>query len=435
MPRPPKGSLKQREAWRRGHTLVQRGGMRTAVSAEFMNNENILNRRRIFTSQEKAWVLEKTGGRCARCGKSVNDIAMTVDHIWPVSKGGLNDEFNLAPLCEACNLDKSDSILPVSWYRFILEPYRNAFSSYNAYAMKMNGAETIMQSEYVEYKGVTSQVAAMAARNPRKARMLYNLGVGKARLTRAFPGEAGRIYEFVKKCDSRSYLLTTGHYYDNEYSVYDDICGGEVYVLETKSEICGVFSFRKANDDLLDYPQIKNIAENYNLNIHMVMVAAIGNKVGMAYFNEVMEDFFGWQVERRWLPLYFNVLVTSLRTEIYEKQVIRMPYNLNGHNGNIEVNQTSYYRDWIRDFAESAIRKHSREYSWDATEEDIEKFSELIMMKRGRAELDDDEREFLETRPHLIKYFMPESMDIYNDGFEWRNRVEEDSKEAAEGVM
>lgn len=39
-----------------------------------------------------------------------NQVLMTVDHIFPKSKGGSNDMSNLQPLCSICNFKKSDKI-------------------------------------------------------------------------------------------------------------------------------------------------------------------------------------------------------------------------------------------------------------------------------------------------------------------------------------
>jgi hypothetical protein len=47
-------------------------------------------------------------GRCALCGAGQR---LTVDHVFPVSKGGTNDRSNLQCLCFSCNLKKSNKVL------------------------------------------------------------------------------------------------------------------------------------------------------------------------------------------------------------------------------------------------------------------------------------------------------------------------------------
>ena len=50
---------------------------------------------------------------CCKCGNSVfkePNLLLEVDHIIPVSKGGLTVESNLLTLCWRCNREKADSI-------------------------------------------------------------------------------------------------------------------------------------------------------------------------------------------------------------------------------------------------------------------------------------------------------------------------------------
>lgn len=58
-----------------------------------------------FTHGEWRALCEHYGNRCLCCGRS--DVALTVDHIVPLSLGGRNDTSNLQPLCLICNLRKA----------------------------------------------------------------------------------------------------------------------------------------------------------------------------------------------------------------------------------------------------------------------------------------------------------------------------------------
>ena len=56
-------------------------------------------------------VLKRDGFKCTLCGRTASDdITLEVDHIIPVSKGGLTELDNLRTLCYDCNRGKRDKI-------------------------------------------------------------------------------------------------------------------------------------------------------------------------------------------------------------------------------------------------------------------------------------------------------------------------------------
>lgn len=68
----------------------------------------------------KRRLLKETKGLCAHCGTKLKPHDnMTVEHVIPLNKGGTNDESNLTVLCDICNKDKSDMILPISYYKYL----------------------------------------------------------------------------------------------------------------------------------------------------------------------------------------------------------------------------------------------------------------------------------------------------------------------------
>ncbi len=69
------------------------------------------NRKR-WTAAERESVYQKTGGRCAYCGKAIERRQMQIDHVIPmefyetykvVDGRDLNDMDNLLPACRSCN--------------------------------------------------------------------------------------------------------------------------------------------------------------------------------------------------------------------------------------------------------------------------------------------------------------------------------------------
>lgn len=65
-------------------------------------------KRRCFTMEERKIIYNKTGGRCALCGRMMKFNKFTIDHIEPISKNGSNELDNLQPACRVCNIFKSN---------------------------------------------------------------------------------------------------------------------------------------------------------------------------------------------------------------------------------------------------------------------------------------------------------------------------------------
>src|SRR3972149_5906426 len=58
-----------------------------------------------ITRDEWVAVYERNGNKCANCHKQK---PLTMDHIQPLSKGGLHCIENIQPLCKSCNSQKKD---------------------------------------------------------------------------------------------------------------------------------------------------------------------------------------------------------------------------------------------------------------------------------------------------------------------------------------
>lgn len=57
----------------------------------------------------RAFVLERDGFRCRRCGATADDrVRLVIDHILPVAMGGPTTPENCQTLCEPCNQGKRD---------------------------------------------------------------------------------------------------------------------------------------------------------------------------------------------------------------------------------------------------------------------------------------------------------------------------------------
>lgn len=70
--------------------------------------------RALMTARLRTFIKERDQWTCVSCGASVHiepNLLLEVDHIMPVSRGGLTQEQNLQTLCWRCNRSKSNKIL------------------------------------------------------------------------------------------------------------------------------------------------------------------------------------------------------------------------------------------------------------------------------------------------------------------------------------
>ena len=89
--------------------------------------------RKQWKAGTKSLILEKTGGLCARCGKPVTPVKVTIDHFVPKYRGGGNDDRNLLPLCKNCNKQKGSRVVTIKeYYPFLKSAYCLEADEYKA---------------------------------------------------------------------------------------------------------------------------------------------------------------------------------------------------------------------------------------------------------------------------------------------------------------
>lgn len=93
---------------------------KTIEAVEEYINEKIKYRksakaqRALMTNSLRNWIKERDDFTCQYCGASTYEqdlLLLEIDHIIPVSKGGLTTTENLQTLCWKCNRSKSDKVL------------------------------------------------------------------------------------------------------------------------------------------------------------------------------------------------------------------------------------------------------------------------------------------------------------------------------------
>ena len=63
-------------------------------------------KRRVWTDEERRFILDRDGWRCVNCGA---DDQLEIDHVIPFSRGGACSVENACVLCRSCNARKGAS--------------------------------------------------------------------------------------------------------------------------------------------------------------------------------------------------------------------------------------------------------------------------------------------------------------------------------------
>jgi hypothetical protein len=78
--------------------------------------ETNIEKNKIKTKQGSYFIFSRDNFTCSYCGKNTIDdnIKLTIDHVFPLNKGGTNEIYNLTTSCSSCNSSKYNNLLPKS---------------------------------------------------------------------------------------------------------------------------------------------------------------------------------------------------------------------------------------------------------------------------------------------------------------------------------
>lgn len=79
------------------------------LSEKIKFKKSVAGQRALMTSKLRQKIKERDGFKCKRCGASVSrepNLLLEIDHIIPLSRGGMTTESNLQTLCWRCNRSK-----------------------------------------------------------------------------------------------------------------------------------------------------------------------------------------------------------------------------------------------------------------------------------------------------------------------------------------
>lgn len=161
--------------------------------------------RQIFDDIDRHKIWEKSDGYCAHCGKRIEFGGQaTIDHFVPLSKGGVNADYNIVMLCHDCNQEKGNLIYkPEGYLKFLHESDLDKLSGYfhdsYAHSFEFFHSHNILAADVLCY-----QAMPFAAPDPRlqikkgKHKAVYTSSY-TIELKRAFKEDKEKINNFVRE--------------------------------------------------------------------------------------------------------------------------------------------------------------------------------------------------------------------------------------------
>jgi len=354
--------------------------------------------KRSFSISERQEILKKTKGKCAHCGCKLKPDTMTVEHIFPISKGGGHDEFNLTALCESCNFKKSNNLYGMEeYYKFIdkeyIEEYKNQLIRYNVRANERG--KIVTQSEKIFYT-IPMQLQAMIARTAyhgasrkRLDRLVKN-SKKKLIMERAFEGDSDEILAFIESMKDEVHEHIKLELYDNIYKVRNCVKYGQVYTIRYNDKITGVFMFKNLNKDSMNYVQLNNLSELTGYKKGYVCTLALVDKFSYDAFDEIMFYFFYRLISLNMLPIYFNILKADGNTDT----IITIPHEIEHVQGTLDF----FTYKGMKEYIKSKIKNTDSGLFEQNEVEDV-----IDNVLYGLDETDEDKELTLQLREELLR--------------------------------
>ena len=336
--------------------------------------------RKSFNQEERQKILDKTCCSCGHCGKKLDVTEMTVDHIFPLYKGGTHDEYNLIALCKECNNEKSNFVYEIEdYYKHIkynhYTGYKRCFSELK---IKTRNNQSMINVDTKVYKYIPYQsqllIANMCKRKGSKRKVLDVISKCSAvlRLEKAYEADAADIAKFMDRIRNKVNLASMSMY-DNEYKILNAINYDEVYVLRSPDRICGAFLFTRISDDnKVDLVQIKNMEEVSCLKQKYIMTFGYVDAIYGSVYPDIMNDLTKAFIKVLAIPMYFNIINDAVPAE-YRTDYLSIPWELDGIPGTIEVLQLSSIRERLMESMDTEID------SGLVTKEEVENWVETLL--------------------------------------------------------
>ena len=299
--------------------------------------DDYLRNRRSFTKDEKQFLLDYVADRCVHCGVKLDIHSISVEHVFPLSKGGLNDILNLVPLCEKCNETKSNDIYTFDSYFNMM--YFKSIEVAVAYGFyfdmvsldnHLDGNIFPYDLNYIKYFPLPNgkndrqlQMLNNLAKKPKKKFDFYKM-LPQVILRKAFPADTDKIMALIDRSLDNPNCAFNNSYYRNHYEIHNAIrdTGTITYVIENSfGDFQGVIIFEELEQESIDYIKtvraykdvadiLKGLEPKYVLTLCIITPTISGSE------ERIMATMVKYFLQLNYLPLYLeNAGVVSVSVE------------------------------------------------------------------------------------------------------------------------
>lgn len=287
--------------------------------AKIDENGNICSLRQRYTMKDKEFILTKTKGKCACCGKQLDLSEVTVDHAIPLNVGGSNHPLNLIPLCRGCNYDKGDGLLSISSYRYLNKDVIEPLSKYFVWFCTFNTRWDICN--YITGNALKIKVEAITrlkSGKPFPLKVIRSLHV-------ATYSDLDNLHSFIA---SNSNFLTASECKEH---ISDIFTTGSWYIISNKDDIKLALSLKIEEG----YPTVKSLFIDtslrknpsfdsaYQILIQATILNILHSQVCNAMLYAMSRILFKeeLQLSVKTKGEIYHRLSTSLDGEVYEETV------------------------------------------------------------------------------------------------------------------
>ena len=323
--------------------------------------------RRFFNPSEKEKILEKSDFKCAHCGKQLTVETMTVEHVFPIGRGGDHNEFNIVALCNHCNETKSNLLYNIcDYYKYIKREYVQDYIDYLDVKMKasVNRYKKVMPEDTRLYRMVNTAVLPMVfsrhRNNMKKGMDILSKTAIMLKYELAYEAEAEEIYKFLVKQKEKQGIDI--RMYDDPFKIREIINYGQVYTLrmpdKTIKGVVGLYNIARHKNEMP--VQLDSFAFGAEKDLIFVLSLLVVddsfNNGDKTLAHNVLLDLINCDV----MPVAFTLDSESSKLLIGTHKTVNIPFKFNGYDGFIQTVTPAGFREmngYVNDYLDNRVKE------------------------------------------------------------------------------